>query len=189
MAWWWTQKPGTPLPFVHLGVQGQNLGQISDDRGRFALDLSTLSATDSVTFSMIGYHTLSFALTDGHRQFHKVSLRPATYDLGTVIVRSPDRLPLRKMGRFRASKTTIGESGFEQFGFGGEWATLIKYEGMPFLAQSFNFHTRFNTVDSVLFRVNIYALEQGLPGPSLLHRPIYTKSYRGGQMDHGRPAV
>jgi len=72
-----------------------------------------------------------------------------------------------------------GQSGTKEYGWGGEWGLKIFSDEKTYLIQDINFHTRFNTVDSVLFRINIYDIKNELPFKSLLRENIFVKSFKG----------
>ncbi|PTB92200.1 hypothetical protein C9994_14390, partial [Marivirga lumbricoides] len=42
-----------------------------------------------------------------------------------------------------------------------------------------NFHMRFNSTDSILFRINIQDIKNGLPDQTILSKELYMKSYKG----------
>jgi hypothetical protein len=44
-----------PLSYVHIGVIGKNVGEISHEQGKFEIDLSKVSTEDELVFSMLGY--------------------------------------------------------------------------------------------------------------------------------------
>ena len=164
-----------PLPFVHVGVTGKNLGTIADDRGRFTLDLDRLDITDSLTFSSIGYG--------------KKCVSPRRLTVNTVVELSPRSYALRtydfrprgerlELGRRQPTKTTTGQKTAGEFGFGQEWGLKIDQPDAPYRLETVRFHTRFNTADSILFRINVYTLRDGLPHESLLQSAAYTTSRR-----------
>ncbi|MEO0731976.1 MAG: carboxypeptidase-like regulatory domain-containing protein [Bacteroidota bacterium] len=166
-----------PLAYVHIGVPGKNLGVISTDVGTFRIDLSTVGPEEKIRFSILGYETRELkkaAFLDGEM---KVQLRPIAYPIEGILVTSTKSEKLR-LGRDGITKTTTGQGGVEKFGYGGEWGLRIQHEGQDYYLETINFHTRFNTMDSVLFRINVYAIADGLPGKSLLTKPQFTTSYK-----------
>jgi hypothetical protein len=164
--------------FVHIGVQGKNLGVISDDQGNFRLDLSSMDEDESVSFSILGYETTQLSKVSILKENLVVKLHPISYRLNEIVVKGVKKQDEIKIGRFKATKTTTGQSGIDKFGFGGEWGIKIKHPGEDYYLKEVNFHTRFNTVDSVLYRINVYHLDQDLPGESILKKEVFTKSYR-----------
>lgn len=168
-----------PLSFVHIGVVGKNVGLISDDEGQFELDLSKFDKDDDIVFSMISYETLVIARPESHQRDLVIKLKPIFYEMEMVEIAADRKIKSTRLGRYRSTKTTTGEGGTEEFGFGGEWGIRIVFPGKSYYLKDINFHTRFNTVDSVLYRLNVYEIDDGLPGRSKLGQEIYTRSYSG----------
>lgn len=48
-------KTKLPIQYVNIGIVGKNIGTISDAQGNFRLSLATISDSDSLRISMIGY--------------------------------------------------------------------------------------------------------------------------------------
>ncbi|HMQ48757.1 MAG TPA: carboxypeptidase-like regulatory domain-containing protein [Saprospiraceae bacterium] len=165
------------LPFVHIGILNENRGVISDDQGLFEMDVSHLSTDKNIVFSMIGYHAISMSIREIQGNNLRIELEPRGYLLNEVVVKPAEVAGITKLGRHKLTKTTTGQSGVKKFGFGGEWGIRIKYKGQKYQIEDVNFHTRFNTVDSVLYRINIYTFEGDLPAGTILSHPVYVKSY------------
>lgn len=169
-------KSAVPLCYVHIGVAGKNVGTITNDKGEFSIDLSKIEKTDKIQFSIIGYHSIELISPDHSSGKITIKMNPISYEIPAVIVESK-KVENIKIGRYKASKTTTGQSGIKEFGFGGELGIRINYPGHTYYLKDINFHTHFNTVDSALFRLNVYEIENGLPGSSKLQKEVYTKSY------------
>lgn len=170
-------KTNEPLPYVHIGVVGKNMGVISRDDGSYQIDLSTAGPSDVLAFSIIGFDTRSFPVGDLKPGRMDVRLSQKTYTLKEVVIRSKKEQPKSsKLGRFTPSKTTMGQSGKEEFGFGGEWGLRISHNKKKYFINNIQLHLRFNTVDSVLFRINMYKVENEMPGESILQKEIFMTS-------------
>jgi CarboxypepD_reg-like domain len=167
-----------PLAYVHIGVVNQNRGVISHDDGKFEIDLTGLSPEGELTFSMIGYEVKKLKIASLKEQAEDVKLTPKTYQLKEVIVKSTKIKKPIKLGRYTATKTTTGNSNTDHYGFGGEWGLRIFMDGKKYRLADVQFHLRFNTMDSVLFRINIYSVQNDLPHESLLTKEAFVKSYR-----------
>lgn len=166
-----------PLAYVHVGVFNKNMGVISHENGEFEIDLSRALPDDEIGFSMIGYETKKVKVESVGREYLAIQLTPKQYMLKEVIVRDKKR-ETKKLGRTEPSKWTTGQSGHTEFGFGGEWGLRINHEGKKYWLDNVQFHLRFNTVDSVLYRIQIYSIKDGLPGESLLRKDLLVKSYK-----------
>lgn len=173
------------LSYVHIGVAGKNVGTITNDLGQFSLDLSSIQGHEKVLISMIGFETISLEKSALNvSQTLEVYLHPISYTVPEIEVVAGRGKEI-KLGRHRRSKTTSGQSGVAEFGFGGEWGVKVLYPEESYFLNEISFHTRFNTVDSVLFRLNVYEVVDDRPGNSILLEPIYTTSYSGDKWISG----
>jgi hypothetical protein len=127
---------------------------------------------------MIGYSTFHLAISSITSPDLVVALTPSVTVLKEVVVYDKPIVDLIKLGRSTATKTTIGHGGGSQWGTGGEWGLKIPVGEDRFKLHDVAFHTRFNTVDSILFRINVFSVSENLPGESLLQRNVYVTSYR-----------
>lgn len=170
-----TQKP---LPYVQIGVPGKNVGVISHDDGKFQIDLSKLETNDTLLFSMIGYEIakVSYRVIAGGN--YKVQLHTTSRRLLEVQIKGKEIVDLVKLGRFENTKTTTGHSGNDEFGYGGEWGLRIFNDGKTYRVYNAALHLRFNTVDSVLFRINFYKVSNDMPGESLLDKEIFVTAHK-----------
>ena len=169
-------KTKEPLPYVHIGVLNRNLGVISRDDGSFEINLSTAKPEEELMFSMVGYEVMKLKVGDIKELTLSIKLVPKTYQLKEVVVRAQKVKDLKKLGRYKTTGTTTGHSGSEVYGFGGEWGLKIYAEKTKYKILDARFHLRFNTVDSALFRIHIYAAPNGMPGESLLKKEAFVKS-------------
>ena len=167
-----------PLPYVHIGVPNKDMGVISRDDGSFQINLSKATSSDSLTFSTVGYQSYRIPLPVQSPDSLNVHLVPVADTLREIRVEASRLSNPVKLGRYKPTKITTGYSGSGDFGFGGEWGIRINHHGQTYRIADVRFHTRFNTLDSALFRINIYRVQDSLPHESLLRRPLLVKSYR-----------
>lgn len=165
-----------PLAYVRIGIPDKNTGTISRDDGSFILARTQLTDRDTLVFSMVGYESQRVRVSDLQQDKNVIRLTSAIYTLNEVTVSADEIVELKTLGRPKATKTTIGHSGTGEWGNGGEWGVEIKNNGDELALQKIAFHTRFNTMDSILFRLNIYRLDSDLPGNSILQKEIYVTS-------------
>lgn len=170
------ERSGEPLPYVRIGIEGKNAGTISHESGEFSLSIA-VGERDSVTFSMLGYERKKIHPLELSRA-KVVKLRPRVYSLDEVIVSADEIIELKKLGRPEATKTTIGHRGTTHWGTGGEWGVQIPVKKERYRLHSIAFHTRFNSLDSVLFRLHVYSFDGSRPDTPLLANELYVKSYR-----------
>lgn len=75
-------EQGTPLPGVHIKIQGTTLGTVTDYNGQFSLNLA--NANSQLEISFIGYQTQT--ITAGGKSSLLVKLMPDNKKLDEVIV-------------------------------------------------------------------------------------------------------
>ena len=174
---------GEPLAYVHIGVLNKNMGVISREDGAFELDLSGALPSDTLVFSMIGYYSRKFSIGGLAAGPLQVEMKVRGYSLTEVTVRdSPLFRPTgrtARLGRTKPTRTTTGSTGTGQYGLGGEWGIRIFTDGKIYRLKDIRFHHRWNSLDSILYRINIYELEGELPGTTLLSRELFVKCYNG----------
>jgi hypothetical protein len=171
-------QSNTGLPYVHIGVVNKNIGTISHENGDFTLDVSKLSDQEKITFSMVGYTSVHLPISQLKGDNQIVRLNPSVTTLKEVVVKATPIVELIKLGRPELAKITIGHSGNREWGTGTEWGLRIPTNGHRYKLQEIGFHTRFNTVDSVLFRVNFYGIQDGMPAETILEKDVYVTSHK-----------
>jgi len=73
-----TEK-GTPIPFVNIWVENENIGTTSDENGAFKINTTDAKA---IVFSSVGYESKKTAVKDNQ----KVVLQEAIYKLDEIIL-------------------------------------------------------------------------------------------------------
>ena len=183
---------GQPIPFVNIGVRKRNIGTISKEDGSFELALEGMLLTDSLSFSMVGFQPVSYSVKELPEDFIKVALEEDVRILKEVVAYGKEERETVKLGRWKTSKTTRGQSNTNSYGTGAAYGIKIKPENKAIMLEKVNFHMRFNTTDSILFRINILSIKEGEPARSILGEPLYMKSYRGEKwisQDFGRHRI
>ena len=155
-----TQKA---IPYINIGIIASSKGTVSDDEGRFVLTVE--SENDIVTFSGIGYETKNMAVREFVVQSW-VALIPKEYAFEAVEIVA---------NKFEEGNVILGvrnknrglSIGFGSAQLGTEIGAPIKIEKPSFLKTA-NFVFNHAKGDSVLLRVNIYELDDGVIGRNLL---------------------
>ena len=163
---------GKPLSYVHIGVFNKNLGVISDQQGHFKIDLKNTNKEQFLSFSIIGYAKKDIRIGDLGNGIH-VKLQPIAYQLEEVVVRDAKINETFQVGFTKPSKTTSGSANKDHFGWGMELGVIVPYGGRSGRVESIHFHHRYNTLDSVLYRLNIYELKNNYPDASILTEEIF----------------
>ena len=57
-----------PLSYVNIGVLNKDIGTVSNEKGKFELELKEEFLKDSLTFSIIGYRSLTIPIVDFEKE-------------------------------------------------------------------------------------------------------------------------
>jgi hypothetical protein len=165
-----SSKTNAGIGYVNIGIIGRNVGTVSDDSGRFTLNINKIYDNDSLRFSMIGYQPRSFLVSQFRGNPVKdVYLTPRTYDLQEV-----------KIVYTRPRKIILGtevtsdypRSGFELNDLGSELGIRVNVR-KPVKLISLNLNIAVCTYDSVTYRLNIYESDDKGEDKNILTEPVY----------------
>ncbi len=161
-----------PIPYVNIGIAGKNIGTVSDEQGNFVLEIKSKAEEEAVTISAIGYETVIVS-TDELSRDGTLALKPISYSMDEVEIKAtkfdgPEQI-------FGVKNKARGLSiSFESTLLGTEIGTPIPID-QPTYIKSANFVLNHAKGDSILFRINIYAFEDGNIGENLLKENIYIR--------------
>ncbi|UOQ51529.1 carboxypeptidase-like regulatory domain-containing protein [Hymenobacter cellulosivorans] len=168
-------RSGSPVPYASVGVKGKAVGTVADEQGQFRLStLDRALPTDTVVVSCVGYQPQTLPLSQ-LRQRPRLALAPAATALREVVVRS-------KQGK----QTILGHNGWSRFTalnfyttrdtvphdrLGREVGVLMPVKHRSQL-ESFHLYVASNQFSSVTLRLNLYAVQNGIPQGSLLQQDV-----------------
>lgn len=170
------QRTHLPLPFVSLGVKGKNVGTVADEKGHFSLRIPANLASDSLTFSAIGYQTQAFAIA-----------QLATAPPQTFLLLEKSKVLQEVEVRARAAKMRrIGTTTHNPLLWGNvqqkethdivEFAKFIPLANIPSELRQAHIFLRRPTVDTVTFRLNFYRAGPDRPAERLVERSILVRT-------------
>ncbi len=166
------------IPFASIGIEGTQLGTLSNGNGIFELPLR--SGLDTVRISSIGYSNLSLTGNELKNNADKIYyLKPEAYYLKEVEINAKNRL-YKILGTSNYSKNVCTAFVGENANWRGEQAAILahnKDSGTVYL-ESFGFYIIKNTyADSLQFRIMLYGVnEKGYPGNTFLKKPLLFKT-------------
>jgi len=145
------------IPFVSIGVPGKPIGTVSDEGGNFLLQINEPDKNDSLKFMVLGYNTLSIAISSfKQNEVNTIELKASAVELEEVVVK-PRHLKYKKLGVKNYSKNNC--TGFADVGSnwkGSEAAVLFHTDREVFL-EYFAFYVIQNKyADSLTFRLKFY---------------------------------
>lgn len=157
-----------PLIYATIGIPGTNYATITNDKGVFNLDVSQCKPGMKARVSMIGYASKELSLSHA-AETRQIRLSPVSYPLNEVTI-----VANKKIKRIGTRGTFLFYTGWSGgIGKGCERGLLIKREKTPYKIQSIHFRLEKVTYDSVLFRLHIRSVVNGLPDKELLRENIY----------------
>jgi len=162
-----------PIQYTSIGIQGQNIGTVSDENGYFSLALPPLQEDSKIIISNIQYKPKEYTLKDFVRLINtkkQIVLEENKRFLDEVVV-TPQQLKKAVLGN-KVTSSRI-EAGFKNNELGSEVGVKIKIKNKPTYIDSFNFSITSCEYDSLFFRFNIYDIKNGIPNKNLLSENIY----------------
>ncbi|RVU02750.1 carboxypeptidase-like regulatory domain-containing protein [Mucilaginibacter limnophilus] len=167
-------KTGETLPYVNVGIVGKSIGTVTNQDGKFKLDLKG-STADTLKLSMIGYKPQAF-ITGSYSTGKVIALQPDVVNLKEVKVK-PKKWKTALLGNQTNSKS--GNAGFTSNKLGNEIGTIIKIKKSPTLIKKFFANVAMEPQDSVKMRLNFYSVKDGLPDQLLNTRNIFVTLKKG----------
>ena len=155
------------VPYCNIGIRELATGTVSNKDGDFVL--SAPDEDQFITFSAIGYESLTLPWTTVEQE-GTILLTPSSYILDSIqIVASKIKGEQQLYGEKNKKR---GQSvGFGSSQVGTAIGAPIHFKE-PTYVSSANFVLNHAKGDSMSFQVNIYQLENGSVGPSLLSQNI-----------------
>lgn len=154
---------GTPLSYVNIGVVGQGVGTVSDDKGNYLLDLSNLSDEAVVRYSILGYESVEYTISDIRAQWvdtRLIGMKSIVLDLPQITV-NPKDYKARRVGN-ELIKPNFN-AGFYYNDLGNELGTMVKIKARPAFVDQVNLHLAWCRYDTIFYRLNIYRVDGGEP--------------------------
>lgn len=160
-----------PVEYVNIGLFEQNIGTVSNENGKFSLDVPIDYFNDSLTFSRIGYTTKKICINDLLLEsVDLIQLVPKLTELKEVEIKTK-KIILKSKGNKTTSKTIVmGIS--SALSLGREVGCVIRLPNKQIVLTDFNFNVDYNRPDSAKFRLNIYEYN-GEIGENILSENVY----------------
>jgi hypothetical protein len=178
-----TDINGNGLSYVNAGIINTTYGTVTGMDGNFSIyfEDAVLHPGDSLRFSMIGFQPFAMALgsiPSDDRQL-SVTLQSAEYRLEEVIIAEAGLIEVVE-GNDNITTTmsnNMAISGLPGQNLGAEVGRKFHFKGKMHHLRKLNFYIRYCNFDTVVFRVNIYQIEDGKPGRLLINDNILFSLY------------
>lgn len=172
-----------PVAYANVGVVGRNAGTVSAPDGSFSLALDTRFDDGMVRISAMGYVTLELKVPEFRNRMASgdpIRLERNVTTLKEVAVRNfshPDT-----WGNTIKPKERV-TAGFANNKLGNELGMLFKAKKKPVKLMAFEALVAYNHYKELKFRLNVYAVRDGLPAESLLtENIIFTSEVKKGRL-------
>lgn len=158
------------IPYARIGVEGESLGTVADEKGNYKIDLTTIDKSKKVTVQLGGY--ISFE--QNIQKFissnnHNITLKEKVNEITEVVI-TPKTFENKNFGvHSKAKKMIYG------FSSNGSNASFFKEYAIPFSnnkklkIEKINMNiAKFVTDKPVVLNFNIYSNINKRPGESIL---------------------
>ncbi|MEQ8925169.1 MAG: carboxypeptidase-like regulatory domain-containing protein [Fulvivirga sp.] len=164
-----TTKEKAPLEYVNIGIPKKNIGTVSDENGKFVLNILRENQNDTLLISCIGYATVKLPISNAQK-FQEITMTEIAVELEEITIASRQV----KEKTFGISvKSPKMSAGFENKLLGYECGVLTKNKHQAHLKR-LSFNVAQLSYDSIFYRVNIYSKSK-LGFENILNSPIYLK--------------
>lgn len=176
-------KTGEALPYANIGIQGKQLGGVSDQFGRFNVSFETAALNDVVVISYVGYARKQFRVSElDMTQEHLIQLIPIVLQLDEIVVDGKrESVTLGNKGK------TSRHTGWGDFSSsrGRAIGLLIPAYDVPVRVNHLFFHVDACEFDSALVRINffVYQHEQLIPFASQQKNIFHTINQKKGWVE------
>ena len=163
----------TPVEYVNIGIVGKNVGTVSDQNGKYSLQINPENHNDSLKFSCIGFIPYIVKVSDFIRLSNgNVGLERKSYDITELVVRSK-KLKQKTLGITKKGKLNAICYEHNTMASGGsELGILIKNKGKAFIKE-ININIAEFSFDTVFFRINFYKPLANMEFENILNNPVY----------------
>lgn len=162
----------TSLSYVNIGVMNMSRGTVTDKTGKFKLDCKNLPEDSQIRISMIGYKPQIFLMRDLIGEYKKIKLERKSVAIDEITVKWKGET--RKVGTVKVSKGGgVCGWGGTNFAKGHERGLLLELGGNIVKLEDINVKVHKQSFDTVLVRLHIRSLKNGLPSEELLTENIF----------------
>lgn len=174
---------GQAVPYASIGIVGKNVGTVSGNDGSFSLTIPD-GADGTLRVSALGYAPFETSVAEFRQlgQNTVIRLKPDVKALKEVTVRHFAHAA--EWGNTNINRKQRVDAGFVNNKLGNELGMVIKARQKPVKLMKFKAQVAYNRYEEMRFRLNVYAMKDGLPGESLLtDNIIVTSTIRKGVLE------
>jgi len=169
-----SEEDNMPIAYVKVGVEKENVGIISDEKGAFSIDLSKINPYAKVRIDVAGYESYTETVQDFVKQNdRKIFLKEKFKNIQEVKI-APKKLVDKNWGVNTKTKSVMYsvKPELSKNDFLGETALEFKASKRSKIK---NIHLNIANISAdrpIILRYTIYNEKNGLPGESILDEEI-----------------
>ena len=169
-----SKKHGNAVPYVNIGIRGTNIGTASFETGEFEISIPNEHKNDSLTFSAIGYKTVTTAIwqlpTDKQAL---IKLEDDVVMLSEVVVSSSRKIGDLTLGLSGKSQSAVQ---FSSPDGGAAMALLVNETNKSLALEMATIDISKNELPEFKLRCRIMDVQNGKPGKDLLNQSVVISS-------------
>lgn len=159
------------LSYVNIGVLNKGIGTVSNEKGKFELEFKEEFLKDSLTFSIIGYRSLTIPIVDFEKE-KTIILEEQITELDEVII-SNKKYKSKILGNKKPK--LLASVAFSKIEAGNEFGIKVKVR-KPIIIETFNIAVLKNEYGILNLRINFYDLKRGVPNNRINTENIIIKT-------------
>ena len=166
------ESTNLPIEFVSIGIIGTRIGEITNEKGIFSLDINASSNSATVRFSMIGYKPQTFSVEQLLNKENTIHLKVEDIQIKAIVIKPGGKLREVGTSGYSIRGGCCGWGG-ENRGKGHEIGTKLDLGSLPVRIQSLHIRVFQQAFDSSLFRLHVRSIVNNLPGNEMLNENIF----------------
>lgn len=162
---------GLPIPFVNIGIKGENVGTITNKQGQFNIMIPDSLRNRDVVFSCVGFQERRIPVTSNFfSKSDAIIMEERVTQLAEVMIK-PKKGKLQKLGI--RGRTPFVMTASESYSTNDiiEQARIIELRQECKLVNA-NIFIMQTALDSITLRLNFYGISNGTPGERLINQSI-----------------
>ncbi|WPO91800.1 alpha/beta fold hydrolase [Chryseobacterium sp. HR92] len=169
-----SKNENQPIPYVKIGIDKENIGVVSDGKGNFSIDLSTLAPQKKVIIEVPGYEMYTETVEDFKKHdLQKIFLKEKIRNIKEIAIK-PKKLVDKNWGVNTKTKSVLYSvnPGLNKDNFLGETALEFNAKKRSKI-KNINLNiASYTSSQPVLMRYSIYSEKNGFPDKSVLDEEI-----------------
>lgn len=167
------QATREPIPYVNIGLPGQNIGTLADPDGSFDLSLPESLKDSSIFFSSIGYdrYTGTRSKLSGRSNGYIIEMKPNATLLKEVVVHDNQRTKIERLGWMGGKDGVLPMDTVQG---GGAVALLLQAPSVNAIVNKLQVRLMYNSKDTLTLRLHFYEYDSinQIPGKEILRKEI-----------------